>query len=339
MTGEERVFTVAFLISLGVHAVFTGVFFTLPTQKPEEAIPIYTVRIVEAPVRPEARELTISTRAISALNLQGPSLNLQRPPSALSVPPKSPGMEKLPKGLPAPEAMLPPKAPLGLKPLTESRPPALPALPTGKARTPRRDFRVPEQDGVKPRPKAALPGATSRFPNLPTPPQPPPLPPATGKTPALPQATGLRPPALPPHPREVDAARESPIKRPIDRARERVQALKLEVKFIAPTKSTTSEPRERNLLSLRRYSKAVGRAVQKNYSFPGSGGFKSTLRARVRLSHDRNGQVQEVEVLESSGNKIFDQVVCRSRLFNTKFPPAPDDVPDDPLVWLFTCKP
>ncbi len=137
----------------------------------------------------------------------------------------------------------------------------------------------------------------------------------------------------------ADAA---PDKSLLERTRERVQQLKLDVRA-DPGAGKKVSPRapqgERNLLTLRRYTRSVASAVKKEYTFPGSGGFKPGIYARMRLSVNRDGTVRDIEILESSGNKTFDHVVCRSRIFKTKMPPIPQDVPDDPLVLHIICKP
>ena len=128
----------------------------------------------------------------------------------------------------------------------------------------------------------------------------------------------------------------------MERAKERVQTLKLDIQATPPLhKKTPDSPSvgERNLVLIRQYSNSVARAVKKDYTFPGSGGFKSSLRARMRLAINRDGSVRSIDILESSGNSTFDQVVCRSKIFKAKMPPLPEGISDDPLVLMITCKP
>ncbi|MEE8433518.1 MAG: TonB C-terminal domain-containing protein [bacterium] len=343
MTREERAFTVALLVSIGAHAFFTGLFFSLPEKGPEEKVVVYTVRILEVPARPKVRQLSLSTSAISALKLQSPTLNVNPRPSGEPAPPGLADADLIPKtgpsfkGLPAPKAMSSFK---GL-PVPKARPSLLPPPPKSR-KSARRDFRKPAPRGVMARPKDALPGNKSVFPKLPKPPKrlSPPLP---SDTPRPSQTRPvLRRPAPPPLPPARKPGRRPPSKSLMERTRERVQTLKLDIQATPPLpKISPISPSagERNLVSLRRYSNSVARAVKKDYTFPGSGGFKSSLRARMRLAINRDGSVRSIDILESSGNRTFDQVVCRSKIFKAKMPPVPEEIPDDPLVLMITCKP
>lgn len=353
MTREERGFAIALLVSLGAHALFTGLVFSLPEKEPEEQVVVYTVRILEIPRRPKVPRLSLSTSAISALNLQSPTLNVTPRPSSEPAPPELAKADLVPKtgpsfkGLPVPKAEqllnepsfkgLPvPKAGQSL-----NEPSLLPPLPKPR-KSARRDFRKPAPQGVLAGPKDALPGKKSVFPELPKPPQrqSPPL--LSGSPRPVRKQPVVRTPAVPSLPPPRNPGRRPPSKSLMEQTRERVQTLKLEdIKAMPPSQKLSLDSAsivERNR-ALRQYSLAVARAVKKDYTFPGSGGFKSSLRVRMRLAVNRDGSVRSIEILESSGNRTFDQVVCRSRIFKAKMRPVPEDIPDDPLILMITCKP
>ena len=343
MTREERVFAAALLVSLGAHAFFTGVLFSLPEKAPEEKVVVYTVRIVEIPPRPKVRQLSLSTSAISALKLQSPSLRVNPRPGSEPAPPGLAEADLIPKTGPSFKALPAPKAKPFFKasPVPKAGPSLLPPPPKS-SKSVRRDFREPAPQGVKARPKDALPGSKSVFPKLPEPPAR--LSPKwrSGPPRPTPPRAAVDPPKVPRLSQALIPAKRPPPKSLMDQARERVRTLKLDIQATPPAaKRSPISPSagERNLVSLRRYSRSVARAVKKDYTFPGSGGFKSSLRARMRLSVNRDGSIRSIDILESSGNRTFDQVVCRSKIFRTKMPPVPDEIPDDPVILMITCKP
>lgn len=335
MTREERGFTVALLISLGAHAFFTGLFFSLPEKDPEEKVVVYTVRILEVQARPKAQRLALSTSAISALRLQSPTLGVNLRPGGKPLPPEPPDAELIPrpgrslKGTPFKELPVPKAGPSLLPP------------PTKTGKSVRRDFRIPVPEGVKARPKDALPGSRSVFPKLPER-----LRPSPPLSSSAPRPGRTRPVSRRPTPPPLPPAR-SPGRKPLakslmERVKERVQTLKLDIEAAPPSRKKapiSPSAGERNLVLVRRYSNSVAKAVKKDYNFPGSGGFKSNLRARLRLAINRDGSVRSIVILESSGNRTFDQIVCRSKIFKAKMPPLPEGISDDPLVLMITCKP
>ena len=93
---------------------------------------------------------------------------------------------------------------------------------------------------------------------------------------------------------------------------------------------------ERNR-ALRKYSLAVRRAVKKNYNFPGR--FPDGLQGRVKITLNSDKSVNRIDLLESSGNRNFDQLVCRSIIFKTNMPPIPPVLSDGPVIIMITCKP
>lgn len=314
MTREARVFQGALLASLVLHALLLVLFITLPGGGPEEPVRIYTVRIMEAPARPQAEALDLSTRAISALKLEGPSLTADQPPLSEPEAPEVPAPERFPQAPPAPPAATP-------------RPPAA-APPAAPAKT------APEPPGLAPSVGAPAPPRTA-LPSLPPalPPAAPPTPPRSpGARPAAPQ-TAAQPPALP-------QADEEPRQTAMDRLRTKVGTLNLEVEAAPPAGSQRPRPaEERNVLSFRVYSNRVREAVKEQYAFPG--GFDASLRTRVRLVLNRDGSVRSTEIMDSSGNDRFDRLVCLGAFKKARIPAVPRALdPDaDSLTLHFTCSP
>ncbi|HEX9844017.1 MAG TPA: TonB C-terminal domain-containing protein [bacterium] len=309
MTREAWLFQRALLISLVLHALLLILFFTLPGGGPAEPVQIYTVRIAEAPARPEARELTLSTDAISALKLEGPSLRPDQPPLATPEQAEVPEIERLP-------APAPPTSPAARAPS------AAPTPPGSEPATP----------GVQP-PSAPASRAPPALPGLPA--QPPTRAPRAPAPPAVrsPGAQVLAPPAA------VDEEPQRPSA--MEQLRSKVQSLNLQVETAPPQAGTTAPvpSRERNVLSLRMYSNRVREAVKEQYTFPGS--FDASLRARVRVVLNRDGSVRGTELLESSGNERFDRLVCMSAFNNARIPPVPQNIEGegDTLTLYFTCSP
>ena len=343
MTREERAFAVALLVSLGAHAFFTGVLFSLPEKAPEEKVVVYTVRIVEIPPRPKVRQLSLSTSAISALKLQSPSLRVNPRPGSEPAPPGLAEADLIPKTGPSFKALPAPKAKPFFKasPVPKAGPSLLPPPPKS-SKSVRRDFREPAPQGVKARPKDALPGSKSVFPKLPEPPAR--LSPKwrSGPPRPTPPRAAVDPPKVPRLSQALIPAKRPPPKSLMDQARERVKKLKVEIEDAPapPRKKSVSLSSEARIQKyLRRFSKELAKAVKKEYTFPGSGGFKSGLRTRARVAFNQDGSVRSIDILESSGNRTFDQVVCRSNISKVKMPPVPEWVPLDRLVRMMICKP
>jgi TonB family protein len=127
----------------------------------------------------------------------------------------------------------------------------------------------------------------------------------------------------------------------MERARRRVEA-------VAPVAPGTAVPgaaepesgeggRERGFVSLRLWQNSVRERVKRNYSFPGT--FPPGLRARVRIAVDRGGTFLSAELVESSGNGRFDNLVCLAAVRNTRYPPLPKAVEEDTHTFFLTCTP
>ena len=302
MTGEERTLRWALGGSLAAHVIVLAFFITFSGGGSPESVKVYTIRILESAARPVARELTLSTQAISALRLDSPSLSAVAPPPAEADSPEIPESEKIPTEMPAISGRPPPP------------PPAAPGSP------------------------AALPSVLA--------------PPGNQSPPALPPAppSGPSQPALPPSPRVIAPPQAPPVlplddaparKSLLQKLGEKIGKLKLEVAAEPPTAPGRQQDRregERNMLiSLKIFQNAVREAVKPNYKFVRS--FDPELRARVRVALNRDGSVNRIELVESSGDRNFDNLVCLARIFNSKLPPVPDDIPNDPLTLVITCKP
>lgn len=311
MTREARFFQRALLISVVLHVVLLVLFVTLPGGGPAEPVQIYTVRIMEAPARPEVRELQLSTDVISALKLESPSLSTDAPPLPEPESPDVPAVERFPGEPPQPQTRAPAEPAL-TPPSSETGPPDLrppPAAPQAPASSTRPLPGLPAAPPVRPPPSAAPAQRT---------PAPPPPPPG----------------ALPP---DEDVSRPTAM----EQLRSKVRQLNLEVET-APAQQPSNVPapsRERNVLSLRMYSNRVREAVKEQYTFPG--GFDAALRARVRVVLNRDGSVRSTELLESSGNERFDRLVCLAAFNKARIPAIPEglDTGGETLTLLFTCSP
>lgn len=306
MTREERLFGGILLISLALHALLLAVIIALPAGGPSQAVKVYTVRIVEVPNRPEARELILSTELISALKLESPTLSVGAPPLPESADAEVPEAEKLPPALPVP------------------KPPAQPSLTPPDAKPPA------EETGIK----APQPGSPSALPRLPSIPASAVPPSASAQRAAATTRLAPPPPAVEDEPRRPSA---------MERLRSRVRALNLQVEAPAPVivqpDRFAPAATERNLLSLRLYANRVREAVKEQYTFPG--GFPANLLTRVRVVLLRDGSVQRAELLESSGNTRFDNLVCLAAINKAKIPAIPleIDAEDDTLTLHFSCSP
>jgi len=306
LTREAWVFQRALLASLLFHVLLLAMFMTLPGGGPAVPVKIYTVRILEAPVRPQARELTLSTQAISALKLESPSLNVDRPQTPEPTQADVPAVETFPTVPRAPDALPAPRTP------SVTPPAEAPAVPGPRAPTPQANA---------PTALPSLPAAAA-----PTPSQPPVRQPA----PRAPSAVTLP---------DDEPARPSAM----EQLRSKVRQLSLEVEAepsTAPQATRQTQPgAERNVLSLRLYANHVREAVKEQYTFPG--GFDPSLRTRVRVVLNRDGTVRSTRLLESSGNERFDRLVCLGAFNKARIPPVPQGIEGDgeTLTLNFTCSP
>lgn len=131
----------------------------------------------------------------------------------------------------------------------------------------------------------------------------------------------------------------------LERLRKRLHTLNLEVRIenAAPNTETLAQDdltqaiRQEDPRMLRIFSKNLQDAVQQNYSFPGQ--FPAHLRAVVRVWLARDGEKNRIELAQSSGDARFDKRVCLDRIYNTPFPPVPEEIQHTPLLLTFTCAP
>jgi hypothetical protein len=289
--------------SLAVHALLLAGLLLLPTGGgQQQQIPIYTVRIVEAPQIPEARVLDLSPALQRELRLEAPSLALEPPPLPATPAPDITGWES--SAAPGPPLMLPP------------------ALES--------PGRSPPRAGVAPPPPApgelVLP-APPRLPQPPSqqaPPRRPGAPPAPAETPGPTRAT----PSLP----EPPSAEE--------RLRAKVRSLELHVESAetpAMARTPVGEKREKSLVNLRLFQNTVRERVKQNYTFPGA--FPEHLRARVKVVLDRQGRLLSADLVQDSGDERFDALVCLNAIRNAKYPPLPDGIEGETHTLFLTCSP
>lgn len=124
---------------------------------------------------------------------------------------------------------------------------------------------------------------------------------------------------------------------PLELLKRKVDQMKLQVETPAAPRPGARETDQDSSMSLRLFHNAVRERVQKNYSFPGT--FPPHLRTRVRLVVARDGSERSAEIVQSSGNERFDQLVCLAAIRNSRFPPVPDAVPGDTVTMTLTCSP
>lgn len=315
MTRDGWTMQRALLISLAFHACLLTLFFVLPgSGGPARPVQIYTIHIMEAPPRPQARALSLSTDVISALKLESPSLSPDAPPLPAPKQAEVPAMERLPKvpnatGEAAPPAPSAATTPSGTPAPPQAQPPALP-------------------------PSSDLPTLPQVAPSAP--PQAPPRAATGPKAPPAPGPEALAPPLAPV---PTAPSRQTPM----EQLSQKVKSLNLKVETAPATAGTPAEEPgtggERNVLSLRIYTNRVREAVKKQYAFPG--GFSPSLRTRVRVQLNRDGSVRKAEVLESSGNERFDRLVCLAAIHKANIPPVPKKIEGqgDSLTLYFTCSP
>jgi hypothetical protein len=307
LSPQARQFRIALVVSLGLHAILLVLVLFYSGGSSGDPIQIYTVRIMEAPSQPKARELDLSTSAISALKLESPSLRPDAPPAATPDSPEIPQQERFLPSLPQPE------------PAADSRETA-----PGAEEPPR-------PDGVQPK-ASEQPAPPAELPNLP------------GRQVARLDKGDRREPsaALPPQPPglpEVDEKPESPGL--MERTRGVLRKLNLELEATPSRPAATSRVNrpntERNLLALRLYKNRVREAVKEQFTFPG--GFALNTPTRVRVELERDGSIRQARVIESSGDTRFDNLVCMKAIHNAKMPPIPRDVEEDLLILHFICSP
>lgn len=168
MTQDGTRFGGALAGSVLLHAILFIFLFALPAGVPNpEMVRIYRISVVEAPPQPKARRLEISTKPISALKLESPTLSVETPPEIPDAPTSAPPLQTEP----APEI---PDAPTSAPPPPQATAPArLPALPTAPAaapaaaRAPSPPPKAPAQPPeAPPLPPTVAPKAPSQPPSL-----------------------------------------------------------------------------------------------------------------------------------------------------------------------------
>ncbi len=312
MTSGNFLFNGVFSGSLLVHLLVFAVFFALPSSPSGEMVTIYHINVIEAPSRPRVRDLDVSTRVISELKLEAPSLR----PEILSPEPEENAPSSLP-GLPGTGAE-PPEAPL--PPITI---PAAPAL-SSQPRPPAAPVTQPEPEARKTA-RAALPRPPSSAPPRPEPPKPPRL------ESALPRPPSSAPPKISELPRAAPSPEEQ-LRSKIARG---------EVRFEEPPPDSAEREREKSravgsVLSLRLFLNRVQEAVQEQFTFPG--GFEQGLQVRIRLTIERDGKVSSAEIVTSSGNPQFDYAATLAWR-RAKFPPFPSSIEEERITRIISFSP
>lgn len=336
MIRADGMFLAALPVSLAAHALLIAIWVLLPSAPPPpEMVRVYSVRIMEAPPRPQVRHLELSTRAISELRLEAPTLSLKPPPV------ESPAA-------PALDFPLPPPVPAAPAPGARAAPAAPVPVPAGRPPAASRPALVgPQPPGVPPPaapvPAAPLPKAPLPKALLPSEPPPQAARPEVARPSAPPAVPGEAPPISPPAlpAEELPAFRE---RRPMEELRPRVERLSLRIEESAPAPPEARAPlapaaqqaERSSLLAFRKYQGQVQSVVKQSYTYPG--GFDPRLTVRVRVVIGRDGLQRSVEVLQSSGDSRFDYAV-QLTLRSSRFPPIPEEVPGETITQTFVFSP
>lgn len=359
MTRDDASFTGVFIVSLVLHVLLTALFLLLPPLSISEhqSVSVYTVRITEAPPRPQARDLEFSTEAISEVDPSAPSLFSEAPQASEAPPaaeaPQPPAAEA---EAPPAEAPPPPAETGEAPPATETPPPAEspaeqpPAPQPGVVAEQTSPRPLTTQPGPvpapEPEPQPETPQDLPQLPQVGSPEQAPPRPPAEepGETPAaaapsLPEETGEAPPRQTREQAAMEELRQRLENLDLSVSQEEAEAEEEESAVQPPPSGgqAGSTP-ERSLFALRLFQNRAAEAVKENYTFP-SGGFAPGLRARAEVVLNRDGSQEAVRLLESSGDERFDRLVCLAAINQAEFPPIPDAIEQETLTLTFTCAP
>lgn len=246
MTGENLRFNGWFAGSLFAHLGLFFLLFLLPAPGNGELVTIYRVNVVEAPARPKVKKLTISTRSISELDLEAPSLNPEAPPLEAPQAPAAP--EALPSAAPDPAAVPPPPVALTARPAPQGVPP-----PQGEA---------PAQGALP-----ALPPVQPR---------------AAPQARALEKPQG---PPAPPRREDVAQPAPTPLEKLRPRV-EQINLKIEQAPPSAPGVERPQGAGPSSLLSLRLFWNRVSEAIKENYSFPGSFESGLLVRVRLTIERD-----------------------------------------------------
>ncbi len=247
MIRGELLFVPVLLASLLVHALLFVLLMLVPSGGTPETVKIYRVEIVEAPSRPQARDLRFSTAALSALRLEAPALTPERPPSVPAATPQTPAAPAAPQAPKAPEtAAATPVLPL----------PPLPTAPRG----------LPQQAPAAPLPPPSMAAPSTAQTAAPQPP--------TAQAPPPPAADSplLREPS------PLEALRQK-----VQQLNLQVES----APAVPGTTTGLGDPsRPRNPLALRRYQARIQERVKQNYTFPGGFEGALAARVLVVIARD-----------------------------------------------------
>ena len=283
--------------------------------------PVYHVQIVEVAPQPIARELQISTEPISTLSPLGQRTLSTDTPEIPSAPMPT---SSTPADLPGVSAL--PDAPTAL-------PPAPSELPSGSAST------TPSNGGGLPLPPTPVGDAavvTEALPALP-----PPLPLPIQRTPpgGLPPAPATTLPAGGATPTDYGAEQQTAA---MEGVRTRVRELNLQfeeapgVTGTSGTGSAGASLPAGDPALLRLFRNSIREAIRENYAFPA--GFDPSLKVRLQLELNRQGDIVALTVVESSGNEAFDFAALLA-VRGTRYPAMPSDLPGESYTQILVFSP
>ncbi len=328
-------FWFALIFSLAGHFVAGLVLFSFPHGEGAAGLPVYQVRIIQAPPRPRASRAPVSKEAPGRLQVNAPRfkpLAMDNLVSPELEPPGTVGPDMdLDTGDPLPEMVD------ALKDLPlEAEPPPAPELPVDQRSESERSEPLSTLRPLRPpdiEPPPGAPALTALPLPVDTAPKPPPLPADSDLDEAiarltLPSIEGSKPPESQ---EEGDVSPEEKLRRRligrIGRAEETTPPMtppRLPPAASQPSGGEEGAPFNDPLaaLALRRYRSHIQKRVQDNYTYPAD--FPCGIVAVVRLSVSPQGKVLEYKLLEPSGNGRFDYAVELSIRRTTLDPPDLD---------------
>jgi TonB family protein len=251
----EPLFVPVLLASLLVHALLFVLLMLVPGGGSQETIKIYRVEIVEAPSRPQARDLRFSTAALSALSLEAPALTPERPPEAPAATPPSPAAPAAPQAPKAPETA-------ATSPVLPS--PPLPTAPRG----------LPQQAPAAPAPPPSMAAPSATQPVAPQPPT---------------AQSAPQPPADSPLLRE-----QSPLEALRQKVQQLELQVESAPAAPGAATGLGDPTRPPNPLALRRYQARIQERVKQNYTFPGGFDAALAARVLVVIARDGSKQKIEI---------------------------------------------
>lgn len=315
-------FPVAVSISALLHVILVLTWLALPRVEPGSAPPVYRVRLVEAPARPEARPLEVLREAV-------PSVQPEPPPrSEARALPKT----ELPS-LPNAPSSAPPRpkteSPLAASPAQPSNPLAAPALP---GRPNAQSALAPLAPAAALAPPSGAPAPLPQAKDLPKAPALPPAPPSLSaqeqpSAAARPGADEAAEPVvpLPPPPAEAEKPAARKPATAMDTLRNKVrQPLPAPRNEAPPLEPLPSSPLAD--LARRRYRNGIQSRVRDNHTYPAE--FSCGIEAVVRITLARDGALVGSQLLQTSGDSRYDYAVDLT-IRATRFQPLPDELPGD----------